>query len=320
MKFDLFFRFRLGLMADDRVIALIEALGMEGLGVYLALLCELRLHPDYRCSFASLLALARRWKVTPETLISVVSNFSLFHIYEQGDESRLFSSEYLDEEMERPSASRVSTVPLRDEPSVTVTGHRKRSLPPTVKRAANGRFTAAPDTIKNKKRKEEEERAEDLERERVEEPAAPTPVLLPAPVLLPSWEKRVDEAFAEQLWVEVQAMHSGLGRQFLEQLPRIVAYFKRHVVTYGKEPTILSVADAKNYFSNFIRRGTPMQRELQALLNKQASHCHAADPYRYEQRHPETGKRTYCGQPIPADAPPRPHENAVWSQALKQWA
>lgn len=305
MKFDLYFRLRLGIMADDRVMALIEALGIEGWGIYLALLWELRLHPDYRCSFASLVALARRWKTSEDKLRSVICNFNLFCLHDKDPAELFFSSEYLDEEMAYLSSNRVSAVTLRQEPAITVTTVGKRPLPPTVKRAANGRFTVTPGTIKNKNRKEEE---------KVEEPA------VPAAMLLPSWERWVDEAFGEQSWVEVQAMHSGLGRQFMEQLSQVVAFFKRHVVIYGKEPTILSVADAKSYFGNFIRKGTPMQKELQALLNKQTARQHECDLYRYEQRDPTTGKRTYCGQPIPRDAPPRPHENAVWSQSQHLWA
>jgi hypothetical protein len=34
--------------------------------------------------------------------------------------------------------------------------------------------------------------------------------------------------------------------------------------------------------------------------------------FKYEDRHPTTGKRSYCGVVIPDDAPPRPNAQAVW--------
>ena len=43
------------------------------------------------------------------------------------------------------------------------------------------------------------------------------------------------------------------------------------------------------------------------------------DEYRYEDRNPETGQRSYCGVPIPDDAPPRPNNQAVWLPDKKVW-
>ena len=43
------------------------------------------------------------------------------------------------------------------------------------------------------------------------------------------------------------------------------------------------------------------------------------DEYRYEDRDPVTGKRSYCGLPIPDDAPPRPNTQAVWLPDKKVW-
>lgn len=68
MKYELFFRYRVSMMSDDRVIALCEQNGIEGIGIYTVLLAELRQHEGYRCAFASLPALARRWNVSLEKL------------------------------------------------------------------------------------------------------------------------------------------------------------------------------------------------------------------------------------------------------------
>jgi len=38
------------------------------------------------------------------------------------------------------------------------------------------------------------------------------------------------------------------------------------------------------------------------------------DAFRYEDVNPITGERSYCGIQIPPEAPPRPNENAVWNK------
>ena len=134
------------------------------------------------------------------------------------------------------------------------------------------------------------------------------------------WERYIDEAFADGSWLEVVAMHSGMRQRFLDNLPDIAGFFKQHVRTYGKEPSLCSVADAKGYFGNFIRQGSPTQKALEAELRRQTDRQAAADPYRYEERDPATGQRSYCGgQPIPADALPRPDAFAVWDGARHCW-
>ena len=41
--------------------------------------------------------------------------------------------------------------------------------------------------------------------------------------------------------------------------------------------------------------------------------------YKYEDRDPSTGKRSYCGIPIPHDAPPKPNNQAVWNGEAGNW-
>lgn len=93
----------------------------------------------------------------------------------------------------------------------------------------------------------------------------------------------------------------------------------KHIRTYGKESAIFSPSDAKSYFSNFIRLGNPTRQKLDAHLARQQCASRTTDPYRYEQRDLLTGGRLYCGRLIPADAPPRPNENAVWNEELQEW-
>ncbi len=166
MKYELFFRYRVSMMSDDRVIALCEQNGIEGIGIYTVLLAELRQHEGYRCAFASLPALARRWNVSLEKLQKIVCDFRLFRLYAEDESGRSFSSIYLDEEMntepDTPVRNRISTGTDRRESAATGTAVAGATtaggVKVTVKRAANGRFTATRCKKKNiLKEKEEEE-------------------------------------------------------------------------------------------------------------------------------------------------------------------
>ena len=160
MKYELFFRYRVSMMSDDRVIALCEQNGIEGIGIYTVLLAELRQHEGYRCAFASLPALARRWNVSLEKLQKIVCDFRLFRLYAEDEDGRSFSSIYLDEEMntepDTPVRNRISTGTDRRESAATGTAVAGATtaggVKVTVKRAANGRFTATRCKKKKKKR------------------------------------------------------------------------------------------------------------------------------------------------------------------------
>ena len=106
------------------------------------------------------------------------------------------------------------------------------------------------------------------------------------------------------------AMRTGLNRQFFTLYPRIVEHFKRHVRLLGNEGKILSPSDAKRYFCFFLDPGSVTFKRLWEELRKPSDR----GKYRYEDRDPTTGQRSYCGVPIPEDAPPRPNSQAVWCE------
>ena len=90
--------------------------------------------------------------------------------------------------------------------------------------------------------------------------------------------------------------------------PEIVECFKQHVRSIGKESHIQSLNDAKHYFCFFLKPGSHTYQRLLLQLKQQEED----NAYRFEQRNPDTGERSYCGIPIPHDAPPRPNVQAVW--------
>jgi len=108
--------------------------------------------------------------------------------------------------------------------------------------------------------------------------------------------------------MELAAMRSGMKQQFYTLFPRIVGSFKRHVRSLGNEGSILSPSDAKHYFFFFLNPSSPTYKNLILELQKPID----KGKYRYEDYDPTTGARSYCGVPIPSDAPPRPNGQAVW--------
>ncbi|WP_277638494.1 Lin1244/Lin1753 domain-containing protein [Bacteroides graminisolvens] len=128
-----------------------------------------------------------------------------------------------------------------------------------------------------------------------------------------SWEGWLNEALGERSWLELQAMHSGLGGAFLPYLEVISKTFREHVLRQGTEVTICSLRDVKSYFSNYIRQGSITNKHLREVIEKAA----ATNVYRFEQL--VDGQRTYCGLPIPEGAPPRPAMTSVWDERKHCW-
>ncbi|MBQ8237841.1 MAG: hypothetical protein IJZ39_06835, partial [Oscillospiraceae bacterium] len=138
--------------------------------------------------------------------------------------------------------------------------------------------------------------------------AASVPVSVSVPTTL-AWERYIDELLQEKQWIEVMAMRSGLGLVFVNRFPEVLRLFKLHVQAVGNEKDIQSPGDAKRYFCFFNTPGSAPFRQLMAELQKPVD----KGKYRYEDNDPATGQRSYCGVPIPPEAPPRPNAQAVWN-------
>ncbi len=121
------------------------------------------------------------------------------------------------------------------------------------------------------------------------------------------WECYINEAFKVQSWVEIVGMMSGLKGDFLNNLPFIRSMFKKHVVVQGSTERITSVSEAQAYFANYIRPGKPTRLFLEEKLKERSrmqNESTSLSPY--ETYNPLTGERSYCGVPLPADAPRAP--------------
>lgn len=135
------------------------------------------------------------------------------------------------------------------------------------------------------------------------------------PVL--SWETLVDRLADSRLYMELAGQRSGLGRLFIDHQQQIIGLFKKHILLYGKESSLLFFEDVKRYFSNYIAAGSPTCRMLREELMREIKERESRDVSRFESV--VDGKRMYLGRLIPDSAPPRPDNSAVWDDAHKRW-
>ena len=258
-------------MGNGKIMELVAEHGMEGYGIYWMLMEHLQQQDGNRSSIKVMRILGRNMGVSYQKIDSILRNFGLFRI----EHEQVMASAQGEHKVGIEGAQNYNTLKVNDEQSYI--SKKRPSMNTTITTTDNNIINNNSNSSKNTK--------------------------------IQSWETSVDALAHEQAWCEYMAMRSGLGKErFVKQYPEIIAFFKQHIVSYGKEDSILSEKDAKNYFSNFISQGSTTYHRLLAELDKAKEN----DPYRFEDISPN-GKRSYYGLPIPPDAPPWPNANAHWS-------
>ena len=303
-KNEQYFPYEFNMINKSNVSELIETWGPKGFGTYIMVLTELRHHPNYRCSMSAIKGMARRCKVGNILLNEVINKFQLFNVGE-GEDADMISSPYLDRVMQ-----------AYDE--------KHRKLSEAAAKRANKRKRNEEGQFADSMGALEEKRGEE---KRGEENKTTTVVVVVvtddddnnAPLEFKTWQEYFDQAMTDEYWLESIAMNSGMSRLFVKYREEVIDRFRRHIIGQGKETNMQSVKDVKSYFANFMRQGKPTQKQMAEWLEKRETENHSNRPNRFETIDPVTGERTYFGNPIPAEAPPRPNDNAVWSRELEQW-
>lgn len=294
MKKDQYFPHEANLRQTSEFMHLIEKEGMAGYGIYWGLIEYLRSQDNYIGDLRVLKSLSAQMRTSITRLLRILKNYGLFELTDYTfQSSRLITLmkplESKRKLMDKRSSNDDETINLRN---------RRNSLETNTTSV----------TVKKSKEKKSKENTSSAE-EVAAVVAAPLSCKLP-------WEEYVDELDKEQQWKEIMAMRSGLKMEFFSLYPRIVECFKNHVRALGKERSILSSSDAKQYFCFFLAPGSNTFQRLMAQLKQPSD---KDSPYRFEERDPTTGQRSYCGVPIPPDAPPRPNAQAVWNEETHQW-
>ena len=289
MKKDQYIPHEVSMRSTSEVMNLIEKEGMAGYGIYWALMEYLRVQDGYMGDIQALKTLKRELKIRQTKLDKVLYGYGLFVC-----NGNTFYSPKLNEVM-KPFEQRRAKIEAykrqkQKENSLEisdVSSEKSDIVSFEVKGKGEGKVTTS----------KEEKKVDD-------------DVVVPAPPVILAWERYVDELANEQQWIEVMAMRSGLGLVFVNRFPEVLKLFKRHVQAVGSEKDIQSPSDAKRYFCFYNTPGSTPFRQLVAELQKPID----KGKYKYEDYDAATGQRSYCGVPIPADAPPRPNAQAVWCE------
>ena len=270
----------------SEVMNLIKKEGIAGYGIYWALMEYLRIQDNYVGDMEALDVLKRELKIRQTKLDKVLHGYGLFVC-----NGNTFYSPKLNEVMKPFEQRRVRIEAYKRQKEKEnlleiseVSSEKSDIVSFEVKGKGEGKTTST-----------KEEKDDDVV------------AVIPVPSTL-AWERYVDELAKEQQWIEVMAMRSGLGLVFVNRFPEVLRLFKRHVQAVGNEKDIQSPGDAKRYFCFYNTPGSAPFRQLVEELQKPVD----KGKYKHEDIDPATGARSYCGIPIPSDAPPRPNNQAVW--------
>jgi len=298
MKRDQYIPHEVSMRSTSEVMNLIEKEGMAGYGIYWALMEYLRVQDNYVGDLRLLSTLKRQLKIRQTKLDMVLHGYGLFVC--NGDtfyspklnevmkpfEDRRARIEAYKRQKEKGNSLEISEVSSEKSDIVSFEGKGK----------GEGKGEGKEDTSSPIS-------SSSVAEEAVVEEKKPVSYI-------PVWEQYVDSLQQDEQWKELMAMRSGLKQQFYTFFSRIVENFKRHVRMLGNEGRILSPSDAKHYFCFFLDPGSVTFKKLWEELHKPID----KGKYKYEDRDPTTGQRSYCGIPIPVDAPPRPNNQAVWNE------
>ena len=281
--------------SNSQVINLIETEGMAGYGIYWALLEYLRVQDNYIGEIKALASLRRQLKIRKAKLDKVLTEFGLFVC-----NADTFYSPKLNELMK----------PFEERRARIDAFKRKKEKSNSLEISDNSSPTC--DIISFEGKGKGEGKGEGQGKEETSSPISSSSaeaVAEAAPVSsIPTWERYVDDLQQDEQWKELMAMRTGLRQQFYSCFPRIVDSFKRHVRMLGNEGKIFSPGEAKRYFCFYLDPGSVTFKRLWDELQKPVN----KGVYQHEDCDSATGQRSYCGVPIPADAPPRPNTQAVW--------
>ena len=290
MKRDQYIPHEVSMRSTSEVMNLIKKEGIAGYGIYWALMEYLRIQDNYVGDMEALDVLKRELKIRQTKLDKVLHGYGLFVC-----NGNTFYSPKLNEVMKPFEQRRVRIEAYKRQ-------KEKENLL-EISGEAPGKSDIVSFEVKGKGEGKGEGKTTSTKEEKDDDVVA----VIPVPSTL-AWERYVDELAKEQQWIEVMAMRSGLGLVFVNRFPEVLKHFKRHVQAVGNEKDIQSPGDAKRYFCFYNTPGSAPFRQLVEELQKPVD----KGKYKHEDIDLATGARSYCGIPIPSDAPPRPNNQAVW--------
>ena len=286
MKNDQYIPHEVSMRSSSQVINLIEAEGAAGYGFYWAVLEYLRAQNHYTGDIRAIKNIARQMKVRIDKAIRILNDYDLFIV-----ENTAFFSPFLNEKMLPLERKRAKLCSEKVE-SVSENVGKLSEMPCNSLETSDGSFK----NKKKNKNKKNKNKKEEMTTSSSKEAAA----------VVEPWERHIDSLRHEEQWKEIMAMQSGMGKDFIRRFDDVLQHFKQHVRAVANESHIVSPSEARKYFCFYLTPGGAPYQKLMLHLQQ----TETKDLYRFEQRNPATGERSYCGVPIPEDAPPRPNNQA----------
>ena len=288
MKRDQYIPHEVSMRNTSEVMNLIEKEGMMGYGIYWALMEYLRVQDGYVGNLQTLAPLKRQLKIRQPKLDKVLYGFGLFIC-----NGNTFYSPKLNEVM-KPFEDRRARIEAYKR-------QKEKGNSLEISEVSSEKSDIVSFEGKGEGKGKEERKTTSSLKEKDDDGLNPVS-------FTPAWERYVDELRNEQSWIELMAMRSGLGKAFVQRFDKVLQLFKEHVQSVAHESHIVSPSEAKRYFCFFNTPGSATFRKLVEELQKPID----KGKYKHEDVDPATGQRSYCGVPIPSDAPPRPNNQAVW--------
>ena len=105
-------------------------------------------------------------------------------------------------------------------------------------------------------------------------------------------------------WHEMVCMKSGYGTLLHKYWEQAVTQWHQHVISYSTDSDVYSLQRARYYFNSFVKLSTKTGQDLKALL---------------EVMEARATQSTTEGDALPPGAPPRPSPKAIWNPASETW-
>ncbi len=317
---------------DEKIAHLINAEGAKGYGTYWYIIEMLCVQPDREVKFSFLNDIQKKGFST-SYMKRIITDYNLFEIKEDSFSSMILYQIGKDDSLAKTKEGDLANTSDKDSSSLEQTfdehSSNSQQMPSNQTALNNGDNNLTNSILQTEndsssrartyvEKNREEKNKTTAEREK-EKSAAAANLFNPDPPLRPvrPLQKLIDELTEDSTWIELACMKSLYGILLKQHFKEAVEYFRHHIMLYDKGRKLLFRDDVRQYFVNFVSAGSRTSIELHKYLSNLNANTAPPNPYRYERI--IDGKRTYGGQPIPADAPPRPDEFSVWNSMLRQW-
>ena len=291
---------------DKRLSALIDHEGGRGYGTYLYIIETLHIQPDGKLSFQQLNTMNRKG-FGKAYMRKIIQNYKLFIIKGEEFESTISYNSPAKDSMETapnlPDNSQETDEELPENKETLdknkEMGNDDNSQNSNNKEGKPGFTRVRGDKSREEQRREDENRNNDFVVEKNGDDDGELQAAQNAMPPFRPWRELIDSLAQDSEWKDRVCMTSGFSSLLSRRFKEALEIFKDHVLLHGKEKSIDSPEEARNYFNNYTKEQRTSQALHAALLALDANQPSATppDPHRYEQL--VNGRRTYPGCPIP---------------------